>query len=84
MTEDESIRAVVARWLEATAKGDIQAVLELMTDDALFLVPGHPPWTGLHSRRHPKRRRARPCRSTANPTSRRSTYPETWPISGHT
>ena len=44
MTEDEvAIRAVVARWLEATAKGDIQAVLDLMTDDALFLVPGHPP-----------------------------------------
>ena len=44
MTKDENaIRAVVARWLEATAQGDIQAVLDLMTEDALFLSPGQPP-----------------------------------------
>jgi len=44
MSEDElAIRNVVASWLEATRRGDSQAVLDLMTDDALFLVPGQPP-----------------------------------------
>lgn len=44
MSEDEfAIRSVVASWVEATRTGDIQAVLNLMTDDALFLVPGQPP-----------------------------------------
>jgi uncharacterized protein (TIGR02246 family) len=44
MSEDEqAIRTVVATWIEATRRGDIQAVLDLMTEDALFLVPGQPP-----------------------------------------
>ena len=44
MSEDErAIRAVVAAWLDATRRGDVHAVLDLMTDDALFLVPGQPP-----------------------------------------
>ena len=44
MTEDErEIRAVVAEWLDATRRGDVQAVLDLMTEDALFLIPGQPP-----------------------------------------
>lgn len=43
-SEDQrSIRAVVAEWMAATARGDSQAVLELMTDDAVFLVAGQPP-----------------------------------------
>jgi uncharacterized protein (TIGR02246 family) len=41
--DEEEIRAVVTRWLEATSRGDTQAVMDLMTDDALFLVPGQPP-----------------------------------------
>jgi uncharacterized protein (TIGR02246 family) len=41
--DEDEIRAVVARWLEATSRGDTQAVMDLMTDDALFLVPGQPP-----------------------------------------
>ena len=46
MSEDElAIRSVVAAWMEATKQHDIQTVLNLMTEDALFLVPGKPPMT---------------------------------------
>jgi uncharacterized protein (TIGR02246 family) len=41
--DEQAIRALVGSWLAATKRGDIQAVLDLMTDDALFLVPGRPP-----------------------------------------
>ena len=44
MTADEqAIRTLVDSWLAATKRGDTQAVLDLMTDDALFLVAGRPP-----------------------------------------
>ena len=44
MSVDElAIRSVVTSWIEATKRGDIQSVLDLMTEDALFLVPGQPP-----------------------------------------
>jgi uncharacterized protein (TIGR02246 family) len=33
----------VAEWLAATKRGDTQTVLDLMTEDAIFLVPGRPP-----------------------------------------
>ena len=43
MSEDElAIRSVVAEWIDATQRGDIDAVLDLLTDDALFLVQGQP------------------------------------------
>jgi uncharacterized protein (TIGR02246 family) len=42
-SDERAIRALVATWLAATKRGDTAAVLELMTDDALFLVPGRPP-----------------------------------------
>ena len=46
MSEDErAIRSVVASWIEATQRGDIDAVLNLLTEDALFLTPGQPPMT---------------------------------------
>ena len=35
-----AIRAVVGEWMAATKRGDTQAVLNLMTDDAVFLVAG--------------------------------------------
>jgi uncharacterized protein (TIGR02246 family) len=41
--DEQAIRALVDTWLAATKRGDTPAVLELMTDDALFLVPGRPP-----------------------------------------
>jgi uncharacterized protein (TIGR02246 family) len=45
MTEDErAIRQVVAAWLEASRRGDIDTVLGLMTDDVVFMVPGREPF----------------------------------------
>lgn len=46
MTESEdqrAIRQLVAEWMAATRRGDTEAVLNLMTDDAVFLVAGQPP-----------------------------------------
>jgi uncharacterized protein (TIGR02246 family) len=45
MRDDETeIRELVATWLAATKAGDTQAVLDLMTDDVVFLVPGQAPF----------------------------------------
>ena len=47
MTDDENaIHQLVAEWFEATKRGDLDAVLALMTDDVVFLVPGRPPMIG--------------------------------------
>ena len=42
--EERAIRAVVDRWFAATRAGDVAAVLELMTDDVVFMVPGQEPF----------------------------------------
>ena len=45
MTDDESaIRDLIAAWMKASMEGDIQTVLELMTDDVVFMVPGREPF----------------------------------------
>jgi uncharacterized protein (TIGR02246 family) len=45
MQNDEAqIRELVDQWLAATEAGDAAAVLDLMTDDAVFLVPGQAPF----------------------------------------
>ncbi|HMA02747.1 MAG: YybH family protein [Gemmatimonas sp.] len=45
MTDDErAIRAVVDAWFEATRSGNLDAVLELMTDDVVFMVPEREPF----------------------------------------
>jgi uncharacterized protein (TIGR02246 family) len=45
MSEDErAIRALVDRWMEASRAGDTAALLELMSDDVLFTVPGREPF----------------------------------------
>jgi uncharacterized protein (TIGR02246 family) len=45
MTEDErAIRALVQRWMDATRANDAETVLELMADDAIFMVPGTEPF----------------------------------------
>jgi len=41
--DEQAIRQVVAEWMSATRRGDTRRVLELMTEDALFLGPGRPP-----------------------------------------
>ena len=40
----EDHRELVERWVEASRAGDTAAVLALMTDDALFMVPGREPF----------------------------------------
>jgi uncharacterized protein (TIGR02246 family) len=47
--DEQAIRAVIARWLDASRQGDVAAVLPLMTEDVVFLVPGQPPMTGRDS-----------------------------------
>lgn len=43
MTSDEqSIRALVASWVSASKAGDVDTVLSLIADDAVFLLPGQP------------------------------------------
>jgi len=47
MDADHSrIRAVIERWHAATIAGDVDTVLGLMTEDAVFLVAGKPPMRG--------------------------------------
>jgi uncharacterized protein (TIGR02246 family) len=47
MSSDErAIRDLVALWNRATAAGDVETVLGLMTEDVLFLVAGEPPMRG--------------------------------------
>ncbi len=45
-TDEQSIRHLVNTWHTATAAGDIETVLSLMTEDVIFLVAGQPPMQG--------------------------------------
>jgi uncharacterized protein (TIGR02246 family) len=44
--DEQSIRALVAQWLSATAAGEVDTVLRLMDEDVVFLVAGQPPMKG--------------------------------------
>jgi uncharacterized protein (TIGR02246 family) len=44
MNDEQQIRELVATWMSATKAGDLATVLDLMTDDAVFLVAGRPPF----------------------------------------
>jgi uncharacterized protein (TIGR02246 family) len=45
LSEDEKeIRALIERWMSATKAGDLTTVLDMMTDDVVFLVPGKEPF----------------------------------------
>jgi uncharacterized protein (TIGR02246 family) len=45
MKADElAIRQLVETWMVATKKGDLPTVLNLMADDAIFMVPGREPF----------------------------------------
>jgi uncharacterized protein (TIGR02246 family) len=45
MSEDErAIRELIATWMAASKAGDDDAVLSLMTDDVVFMVPGREPF----------------------------------------
>lgn len=40
--DEQEIRRLVSTWMTASKAGDVETVLSLMTDDAVFLVPGQP------------------------------------------
>jgi uncharacterized protein (TIGR02246 family) len=42
-TDEQQIRDLVARWHAASKAGDLDTVLDLMTDDVVLLVPGRAP-----------------------------------------
>ena len=45
MTDDErAIRELVGKWMKASRNGDIAAVLDLMSDDVIFMAPGREPF----------------------------------------
>lgn len=45
MSNDEHlIRQLVSQWMEASRRGDIDTVLDLMSEDAIFMVPGREPF----------------------------------------
>lgn len=45
MTDDErAIRDLVDTWMAASKAGDTATVLSLMSDDVVFMVPGHEPF----------------------------------------
>jgi|SRR5689334_23858384 uncharacterized protein (TIGR02246 family) len=40
--DEQEIRDLVSTWIAATKAGDVDRVLSLMSDDAVFLTPGQP------------------------------------------
>ena len=46
MSDEQAIRLLIDRWIEATRKGDVDTVLSLMDPDAVFLMAGQPPMVG--------------------------------------
>lgn len=45
-SDEQEIRQLVTTWMGATKAGDIETVLALMTDDAVFLAAGRSPMMG--------------------------------------
>lgn len=43
-SDEQAIESVVERWMAATRAGDLNAVLNLMSDDAIFTVPEQEPF----------------------------------------
>lgn len=45
MSDDErAIRRLIEAWMRASREGDTATVLSLMTEDAVFMVPGREPF----------------------------------------
>jgi uncharacterized protein (TIGR02246 family) len=42
--DERAVRAVVQDWMRASRAGDTEAVLDLMTDDVIFMTPGGEPF----------------------------------------
>ena len=45
-TDEQTIRYLIERWHRATADGDVETILGLMSEDVVFLVCGQPPMKG--------------------------------------
>jgi len=45
-TEESNIRTLIQHWHDATAQGDVDAVLALMSEDVEFFVAGKAPMKG--------------------------------------
>ena len=45
MTDDvRQIRELVASWIAASKAGDLPKLMDMMTDDVIFMTPGRPPF----------------------------------------
>jgi uncharacterized protein (TIGR02246 family) len=44
--DEQAIRDLIALWHRATAAGDVETILGLMAEDAVFLAAGQPPMKG--------------------------------------
>lgn len=44
MTDEDAIRDLIATWIAATKAGHAETVLRFIHEDALFMVPGVPPF----------------------------------------
>lgn len=42
--DEKEVRDFVQQWMEASRAGNTAAVLEMMTDDVVFMVPGRAPF----------------------------------------
>ena len=47
--DKEKIQEVVTTWIHATAEGDLETVLSVIAEDAVFLLSGQPPMRGTRS-----------------------------------
>jgi len=45
-SDEQEIRQLIETWLSASKAGDTKTVLNLMTDDVVFLIAGHAPIRG--------------------------------------
>ena len=44
-SDEQAIRKLMQDWHRLTAQGDLEGIIALMTDDAMFLTCGNPPMT---------------------------------------
>lgn len=42
--DEKAIRELIERWMQASATGDLATVLDMMSDDVIFMVPGREPF----------------------------------------
>src|SRR5689334_7129132 len=45
-SDEQEIRQLVAAWMAESKAGNTEAVLRLMSEDVVFLIPGRPPMIG--------------------------------------